>query len=179
VTVLVLSQPAKFVLMCSCADQRSYSEAIEFLYSTNAFSITTVRDEVSTVDYLSYYFLPQRLNQIRELRIHWVLSGIPFWSRDNLSPMPVESWARSWNALSRMTGLRRLHINLEHPHFHWTDDINEGWTERGPKLLEQAKTITAPRDFVIFLPNRRCTTNLDVGDSHCVLRFREDDPLTP
>jgi hypothetical protein len=107
------------------------------------------------------------------------MSGIPFWVLDNLSSGPVESWTRSWNALSKLTGLRRLHINLEHPHIHWTDDINQGWKERGAKLLEQAKKITAPRDFVIYLPNQQCATDLDVGESHCVLKIRENDRLHP
>jgi hypothetical protein len=150
---------------------------VEYLYSGNAFSLSTVRDEVPTIDYLSYYFLPQRLVQIRDLRIHWVMNGIPFWVTDNMSSVPVESWTRSWNALSKLTGLRRLYINLEHPHIFWTDEINEGWTEKGAKLLEEAKKITAPRDFVIFLPNNQCATDLDFGDSHCILKVRDDDQL--
>jgi hypothetical protein len=163
----------------------SYSEAVEYLYSANSFSLTTDRDEIPTIDYLSYYFLPQRLVQIQDLRIHWQMDSMSYtyYSSDDalLTTLPhpnLEPWLKSWEALSRLTGLRRLHINFEYAYNHWSAGHEDMWKKRGTELLAPAKEITAPRDFVIFLPNQNCATDLDVGNPNCVLKVRNDDMHT-
>jgi hypothetical protein len=45
------------------------------------------------------------------------------------------------------------------------------WKEREAELIAPIKTITAPRDFVVTLPDRRCATDLDVGASNCVFEL--------
>ena len=52
------------------------------------------------------------------------------------------------------------------------------WKEREPELLAVVKNITAPRDFVVVLPDRRCTTDVDVGASRCVLKLPEEQQTT-
>ncbi|KAF2822046.1 hypothetical protein CC86DRAFT_301580 [Ophiobolus disseminans] len=151
-----------------------YDEAIEFLYSANTFSLTTEGDELTTVNYLSHYFLPQRLSQIRDLRFHWFLDIAPFvFMLDWLSPS-MEPWLRSWDSLSRMTGLRKLHVVLEYRLLSFDEGYKKMWKEKEVELLAAVKTVTAPRHFVVVLPNRRCTTDLDVGPSRCVFRSSEE-----
>jgi hypothetical protein len=95
-----------------------------------------------------------------------------YYSIEDLPEPRLEPWLRSWEALSRMKGLRRLHINLEYAYTVWTPLHEETWKVSGARFLAPAKEITAPRDFVIFLPNRQCATDLDFGNAKCVLKIR-------
>jgi hypothetical protein len=72
-----------------------------------------------------------------------------------------------------MTGLRRLHINLEYRQSLWDLVVEQKWNETAKELFSMVKEITAPQDFVIILPSRRCTTNIDVGNPRCILRIKE------
>jgi hypothetical protein len=83
-----------------------------------------------------------------------------------------EGWFRSWEALSRLTGLRRLHINLEYIRRSWDPATETMWNETGAEILSKVKDITAPRDFVIYLPDRRCTTDIETGNPRCTLQLR-------
>lgn len=126
------------------------------------------------MDYLSYYILPQRLTLIRDLRIHWELDSIPYYLMTDfeIPDGPILSpWLASWAALQRFRGLRRLHINLVFRYSHWSDYYEVLWKDKGDKLLEVVKNITAPRDFVVTLPDRRCSLDVDIGQSNCVLRL--------
>lgn len=80
-------------------------------------------------------------------------------------------WLKSWDALSKLTGLQRLHINLVFRFSHWTDYYEEMWKERGEDLLAPIKTITAPKTFVVTLPDHRCSMDIDIGESKCVLKL--------
>jgi hypothetical protein len=135
--------------------------------------LTTDKDEIPTVDYLSYYFLPQRLVQIRDLRLHWQIDSMSYYSIEDLPEPRLEPWLKSWEALSKLKGLRRLHINLEYAYTQWTPLHEETWKQSGAQFLAPAKEITAPRDFVIFLPHLQCTTNMDLGNANCVLKTRQ------
>ncbi|KAH7068098.1 hypothetical protein BKA63DRAFT_494765 [Paraphoma chrysanthemicola] len=149
-----------------------YSEAIEYLYSANQFCLSTDPDEIATLKHLSWYFLPQRMIQIRDMRVHWPLDSYHFFLSPEHGPLSLDTWAPSWEALSRLTGLRRLHINVAGRHVDGTPQ--ELWQEQGANFIKMARTITAPREFVIILPDRECETDYDVGDSRCVLRLPED-----
>jgi hypothetical protein len=157
----------------------SYSEAVEYLYSTNAFSLSSDRDEIPTVNYLSYYFLPQRLVQVRELRIHWQLDNVPIFAWHGLFPSEKEDWFRSWEAIRKMTGLRRLHVNLEFAFNGWGGFLGWGddegkWEEKATEMLAVVKEITAPSEFVVYLPDAKCSTDLDPGNSKCVFKIPEE-----
>jgi hypothetical protein len=156
----------------------SYSESIEFLYSGNTFSLSTASDEMPTIDYLSYYFLPQRLVQISDLHIQWELDKMTYLTEyaeyytERTSEGFTEGWFRSWEALSKLTGLRRLHINLEYTRRSWDPDTEKLWNETGAEILSKVKDIKAPRDFVIYLPDRRCTMDIETGNPRCTLKLR-------
>ncbi|KAF1359794.1 hypothetical protein EJ07DRAFT_165892 [Lizonia empirigonia] len=152
-----------------------YSEAIEYLHTSNAFSLSTWDDDYPTMDYLSYYFLPHRLTQIRDLRIDWEVDNFYYDAMLGLTPhvTKFEAWEKSWAALCALTGLRKLRIIL---YFRWRDvrDYYEGyWKQHEVELLHPVKSITAPTDFVVVLPDRRCSTTVDVGDSKCILQIPE------
>jgi hypothetical protein len=87
-----------------------------------------------------------------------------------------DPWSKTWKALSRLTGLRRLHIDLVFRYTH-PDEFEEYWKDKGTKLLEPVKLITWPRDFVVTLPDARCTTNVDVGKSRCVFEVKREEAV--
>ena len=92
-------------------------------------------------------------------------------------PEPIlDSWLKTWESLSKLTGIRRLHITLA---FRWHNfDYEELWKQKGISLLEPVKKITAPRDFVVVLPNRRCSTCVDAGESNCVFKLPDRNDET-
>jgi hypothetical protein len=142
---------------------------VEFLYKGNDFSLSTQNDEIPTINYLSYYLLPQRLAQIRVLHMHWELDSQPYYLMSDMSDPMQDPWFKSWDALSKLTGLRRLHINMVF-RYNSRSDYEQLWKARGTMLLEPIKRITAPREFVIVLPDPRCSVELDVGESKCVIK---------
>lgn len=148
---------------------------MEFLYTANAFSLSTDIEQIATIDYLSYFMLPQRITQIRELHLYWELDSFHYGLMSPSNDPDLEPWLNSWTALSRLTGLRCLHITLVFRNTHWFDYYDGLWKERGTELLGRIPDITAPKEFVITLPDRRCTTDVDVGASSCVLQLPGDD----
>lgn len=149
-----------------------YSEAVEFLYTSNAFSLSTWDDDHATIDYMSYYFLPHRLKQIRQLRIDWELDSFSYNQhiRSTSDGHSFDAWKRSWGALHSMTGILQLHIIL---YYRWRevyDCYEEYWEKHELELLNPVKSITGPTDFVLVLPDRRCSTNVDLGSSRCILK---------
>ncbi|KAJ4993210.1 hypothetical protein SVAN01_01185 [Stagonosporopsis vannaccii] len=152
--------------------RQMYSEAIEFLYTSNTFSISTWDDDHATVDYMSYYFLPHRITQIQQLRIDWELDSFSYnhLSSTTSGGNSFEAWKKSWDALRSMTGIRQLRIVL---YFRWRevyDCYEQYWRKYESELLNPVKSITAPKNFVLVLPDRRCSTNADLGSSSCVLQ---------
>ncbi|KAF1835580.1 hypothetical protein BDW02DRAFT_588043 [Decorospora gaudefroyi] len=145
-----------------------YSEAIEFLYKSNSFFISTKSEDYPTAGYLSYFFLPQRMNQITKLHLDWDLDhGQHF--HPNLMPGGLkDEWFNAWDALKKLTGLNQLYIRLFFRYDLWNQCYGFFWERNSEQLLEPVKAITTPRDFTIKLPNWRCPTDIDVGDSHCV-----------
>ncbi|KAL2782922.1 hypothetical protein BJX66DRAFT_319502 [Aspergillus keveii] len=123
-----------------------YSEAIDLLYSCNAFvyrNLTAITLFTSTV-------LPQRLRCIRLLRLEWIFQDYaidyPYGTSAAYSEPVHASFDGRWEALwelfsTRMTGLRDLYVRLE-------GDFRYGptaWEERifgpmqrmkGPRTLE-------------------------------------------
>ncbi|EFQ94135.1 hypothetical protein CFE70_004912 [Pyrenophora teres f. teres 0-1] len=155
--------------------RRIYSEAVEYLYKSNHFFISTDLEDYPTTGYLSYFFLPQRMAQVTNLSIHWDLDHQQYFQVDLMRERHRCEWFRSWEALSRLTGLRRLHIKLYFCLDLWEHCYGTFWTQNSRELLEPIKKITAPRDFVITLPNWKCSTKIDVGNSRCVFKLPERD----
>jgi hypothetical protein len=155
----------------------SYSEAIEFLYKANAFSLSTYLDDIPTLEYLSYYFLPQRLVQIKDLRICWEIDYLPYYFMQEFPERFRDPWHNLWKVLSGLTGLRRLHVDLVFRYTH-PNDFEEFWKDKGTNLLESVKAITWPQEFVVTLPDVRCPTDVDVGDSKCVFKMKSEDAVT-
>ncbi|KAJ4376161.1 hypothetical protein N0V83_001442 [Neocucurbitaria cava] len=152
-----------------------YSEAIEYLYTANSFSLSTEADEQPTIDYLSYYLLPQRLTQIRDLYFYWELDNYLYGSLASVLEGGFNQWFQSWDVLSKMAGLRHLNIRLSFRLSRHIDFYDALWKGKGQEILEPVKRVTAPREFVITLPDIRCSTDIDVGESKCIFRLPKDD----
>ncbi|KAH3913743.1 hypothetical protein HBI56_079680 [Parastagonospora nodorum] len=143
-----------------------YTEAVDYLYFANTFSIWNVDYVSPTIKLLSYYFLPQRLQLVRDLRIHW--SFCP----------DSESWLEDWKAISKMKGLQRLHVTVTNPWLgrpgHSTDDT---WRDKLTEIMAAVRNITAPGDFVLYVPDIKWlewSADVDLGDSKCVFRMAEE-----
>ncbi|KAH8724101.1 hypothetical protein GQ44DRAFT_618706 [Phaeosphaeriaceae sp. PMI808] len=160
-----------------------YSEAVESLYTTNSFSLSTNSGQVPTLDYLSYYFRPHRLAAIRNLRIYWQIDRMPYsmitgsLTDSEIPGLYSDAWRKSWDCLSRMSGLRRLDITLSYRDVYYSDFYDYIWTEKAEEWLQPIKAITAPRHFVVTLPSHNCKTNVNVEPSKCVFELPEGDDI--
>ncbi|EUC34702.1 hypothetical protein COCCADRAFT_92834 [Bipolaris zeicola 26-R-13] len=162
---------AALSLLRTC--RRIYSEAIEYLYSSNKFFISTDMEDYPTMGYLPYFIQPQRMNQITNLRIDWDLDRHGFFQVDLMPQAHRDEWNRTWDVLGRMNGLRTLHIRLFFFLDLWLQCYGDFWEQNGKALLEPITKMTAPKDFVVTLPDWRCSTDLDVGKSRCVFQLPE------
>ncbi|KAI5378695.1 hypothetical protein J4E82_002581 [Alternaria postmessia] len=150
-----------------------YSEAVEYLYRANEFFISTDLEDFPTAGYLSYFFQSQRIAQIGNLNIEWDLDRHQYFNVNLMPDHHRREWYRSWDGLSNMTGLRRLHIKFYFCLDLWQGCYGEFWEQNNKELLQPIKKITAPRDFLITLPNWQCSTNIDVGESRCTFKLPE------
>jgi hypothetical protein len=83
----------------------------------------------------------------------------------------METWVKSWECLSRLTGLRKLDVVLEYQYDLFGNLFDVMWKEREADLVAPFKLVTAPRDFVVTLPHRTCAIDMDLGPSRCVLKL--------
>lgn len=111
--------------------------------------------------------------QVTNLNLHWDLDRYQYSPVALMPDHYRREWFRSWEALSRLTGLRWLHIRLYFCLDLWQQCYGDFWKQNHRELLEPIKEITAPRDFAITLPNWRCSTDVDVGSSRCVFKLPE------
>ncbi|RMZ70413.1 hypothetical protein GMOD_00000502 [Pyrenophora seminiperda CCB06] len=156
-------------------EARRYSEAIEYLYKANHFYISTDREDYPTTRYLSHFFLPQRMEQVTNISIHWALDRRQHLHASLASDRYRSEWFRLWEALRKLTGLRRLRIKVFFDPRLWQQCHSDFWNQNSKQLLEPIKEITAPRDFVLTLPHWSCSTDVDVGSSRCVFELPERD----
>jgi hypothetical protein len=138
--------------------------------------LATWDDDYPTIDYLHYYFLPQRLVQVQDLRIDLEIDSFYFYHHHGITANQLEfaAWKKSWAAVPAMTGLRKLHVTLWFRSRDLIDCYEEIWKPHEQVLLEPIKSLIVPTDFVLVLPDRRCSTDIDMGDSRCVLRLPEE-----
>lgn len=124
--------------------KRSYSEAIETLYTRNTFDLA----DPKCIIQLSTLILPQRLNVIRSVRLHdyvgkwrWRKRYPEYWGHP-----PIEiSWERVCRTLADMRQLRRLSVRLG----------AGAWYTQGEtydNLLAALKAVRQPREFVVEMP---------------------------
>lgn len=70
-----------------------------------------------------------------------------------------------------MAGLRKLHIRLYFFLDLWQQCYADFWKQNSEELLEPVKAVTAPKDFIVVLPDWRCSTDIDVGQSNCIFEL--------
>jgi hypothetical protein len=75
--------------------------------------------------------------------------------------------------LSRLRGLKRLHVSLDCPAGLHRELTEEAWRERKAEMLTAMKKITAPSDFVLYLSDKEWLMDVDLGDSKCVFKLSE------
>ncbi|KAF2728019.1 hypothetical protein EJ04DRAFT_399534, partial [Polyplosphaeria fusca] len=130
-------------LLLTC--RRVYSEAIEYLYTTYTFSISSIRTPHSAMVYLPMAMLPQRLRQIREL--HLTLG----YEYDVFTTAFQEKWHKTWSLINQMEGLK--HLTLEIHAEERTDEKGEYFYDKRNGFLEHIKEVTGPETFVLTLPH--------------------------
>ncbi len=134
--------------------------------------MATNTEEILTIDYLSRYFLPQRLSMIRSLYIRLEIDNDSFYALSRIPP-EYDQIDNTWNSLSKLTGLRTLHITLGYRYWYYEDFYQDKWVWIGEPFWQPVKKLTAPTDFTIVLPHWKCSTDIDVGDTRCVLQLPE------
>ncbi|KAF2650740.1 hypothetical protein K491DRAFT_761564 [Lophiostoma macrostomum CBS 122681] len=144
-----------------------YSEAVEFLYTANEFSIAPSRNH-SALPFLPFFLISQRINQIRFLHVSWPVSS---WSLTVMHESVFDHWLYPWGIIQHMSGLKNLFVEL------WpmesTTHVRGAWLRNESVLLEVVKKVTAPTNFTVILPVLECSTDVDMGDSHCILKLPE------
>jgi len=137
--------------------------------------MSTDLEDFPTAGYLCYFFQPQRIVQISNLNIEWDLDRNQYFQVNLMPAHHRVEWYRLWDGLSKMTGLKKLHIKLYFCLDLWQGCYGEFWEQNSKEILQPVRKITAPRDFVITLPNWRCSTDIDIGESNCVFQLPERD----
>ncbi|KAH7132611.1 hypothetical protein B0J11DRAFT_566089 [Dendryphion nanum] len=150
-----------------------YTEAIEFLYSSNTFAISPNLGEGFALPLLSRLLLPQRLRQIRVLHLWWIADrnmyyGPPFDG--------VKEYVDSWNALANMTSLHELLIIYKTKVYERNPWKARFEIKRQEMLMfDRINTITVPKYFTVVLPHRLCKPPLNVSPSKCVFEWPEEE----
>lgn len=80
-------------------------------------------------------------------------------------------WLHMWPVLQQITGLRELHTQIQGSRSRLSRPY---WFEDEAEILEPVKTVTRPEKFVVVLPFRVCSTQMDFGESKCVFRLPDD-----
>lgn len=156
-----------------------YSEAIEYLYSSNTFSLSTASEQIPTINYLSYFTLPHRLTMIRHLRFYWEIDSYHHNVFRTVSKgSKVTQWLVTWTSIARFTGLQHLHVRLVFSSLQlaFFFDSDQVWETNGPALLGAIPKITA-KDFVIILPSNQNSTEIQLQNPHCVLRLPSQEDM--
>lgn len=109
------------------------------------------------------------------MHIDWKIDSLLFHPVFELADINLEPWVNSWKILTRLTGLRRLHIKIGYARSFWAERLDAIWEEQGAKMLEVVRDVTAPSDFVVVLPSRQPVVDVDVGESNCVFQERGDE----
>jgi len=147
-----------FVFPCPTSYLQSnitrYNETILMLYSTNTFTLKT-----STALRKLTALLPSfHLSSIHHLHFTYPLPHVPHFTNLSLSqdsakcPLQPQdiTWIENWTALSGMTGLEKLHVELDVPVFwrnSWRDKEEEmlSWIE-GCGLVAEEVVLGVPWD---------------------------------
>jgi hypothetical protein len=126
-----------------------YSEAIEYLYSTNTFSFS----DLDSLRYFSCTVLPSRFAAVRKLDLEWVLhwpiydsfvQALLFADPVLYPPYDEASWEEAWRIISEMPNLSILRASICHTHGFRN-------AEYEAVLLAPLRKVTRPRSFEVYV----------------------------
>ncbi|KAF1979109.1 hypothetical protein BU23DRAFT_148190 [Bimuria novae-zelandiae CBS 107.79] len=134
-------------LLLTC--RQIYSEAVDFVYSTNTFAFA----DLDCLRYFSSTILPHRWSLVQKLDIEWCVSW-PIYdslaqtvliSRPALYPPHDEAtWEGTWRIISEMKNLRSLRVTLM-----YFDVFRDSSCEE--RLLAPLRQVTLPNKFDVHL----------------------------
>ncbi|KAL5392157.1 hypothetical protein DPSP01_000677 [Paraphaeosphaeria sporulosa] len=173
------SRKAAINLLCTC--RQVYLEAIGSIYESQTFVLAigpheerVHQHDKPTLLYLPYFILPQRLNQLRRLYIHWNLS--PSTLHIGIADETLAWWKECWHFLSTLQGLNELLIRFQcrdGEHSRWD------WAPLEAQLADYIKKIRVKKRFVVVLPFPESAIGnmyLDGEESRCEVRVAEREP---
>ena len=125
-----------------------YDEAIDYLYSSNAF--VAARHDI--IQFLPDLLLPRHMHTIRSLRFTWHnLTAPPPFPDARVDPRKYHVvWNTIWHNLASMEGLRDLHVKLVVTARLW-ENLSE---EKTRDLIAPIMEVTRPKHFILSLPFR-------------------------
>ncbi|KAF2000862.1 hypothetical protein P154DRAFT_522141 [Amniculicola lignicola CBS 123094] len=148
--------------------RRMYSEAIRYLYIPHTFSLL----HITHLLYLPTRLPSPRLDQIRTLRLRWAIRALPYLRRGTSKkyayPEDTANWARAWDTMASMKGLRDLYVVLSDPSP--ANTWEAAWGENQGKLMADVKKVVQTRWFMLMVPYESCDTHLDMGECKVILR---------
>lgn len=117
-----------------------YSEAVDILYSRNAFRF----EHLDTLIHFSTMTLPCRFNNIRSLQIYWYFKrDIYLDSSFTYPPYDKDTWERACGVLANIEGLRNLTLTLG----------ARSWHQKSRDMLLQSLMQIQPRKrFEVTVP---------------------------
>lgn len=155
---------------------------MEILYTQNFFSIVFSSLNLPRHSSVQKGFYLHRIDNVRSLFIYmpmkWHITP-PAHRNSRHSGRFTDGisneWFNTWEVLRQMSSLRNLLVRLFYPGYQRSDPkpIVDSWKSKEVRLFEPVRSVLAPTSFVIILPDKSCSTSLDVGASKCVFRFPE------
>ncbi|PVH98029.1 hypothetical protein DM02DRAFT_616061 [Periconia macrospinosa] len=134
-------------LLQSC--RQIYSEAIQYLYTTNCFSFY----DLDCLRYFSCTTLPSRFSLIRTIDISWCLTwpiydpvaqSFLLTSPALYPPHDEASWEETWRVIASMQNLNFIRVSLL-----YFDGFRDRRCER--KMLAPLRHVTRPRRFEVHV----------------------------
>ncbi len=127
---------------------KSYSSAIDILYSSNTF----LTSEPDCIVLLPRFLLPPRIDAIRAIHFEWMMKKPPFFiGFENQSKFRdhEHEWHNVWHALSLMRNLRTLHVKLI---ANMGGLLTSRWRTEESRMFQPVAAVTGPEDFLLLLP---------------------------
>jgi hypothetical protein len=138
-----LEEPNHNAPMTDTAFSR-YSEAIEVIYTTNAFSFSTL----TTFLLFNTLLLPSRLHNLQHLVLQFSVPFSPIvHCKQIYRPANIE-WPRACAFLRTLPSLHTLTLSLKGPPIYWTGSDALGQND---SPLKQLSGVKVKREYIVFV----------------------------
>jgi hypothetical protein len=138
-----LEEPNHNASMTDTAFSR-YSETVEVIYATNAFSFS----DLTTFLLFHTLLLPSRLHNLQHLVLHFPVPFSPIVNCREIHRPANIGWPRACAFLRTLPSLHTLTLSLKGPSIYWTgsDALGQNYTP-----LKQLSGVKVKGEYVVFV----------------------------